>query len=137
MAINSNGSINTVTTGTTVIVPRTTDSVSIYAEALSVPSGEETEIVTYTAPPTGLAYLQFVSASGTNIGIFRVYQASSVIEKRYTYFTVFSVDLDFETDDGFSPGILIPASTTVSVTILQNRPLAGDFNARIQILEIP
>lgn len=116
--------------------PSPASTVLNYAEITGVAAGVETTIVTYTSSATNPSYLLLISASGTNVAEFRVYQTATIFDKRYMYFTEYNQDFDYRTAMLAAPGLLIPPSTTVTIKVLHNRPTLGTYNAKIEALEI-
>lgn len=110
-------------------------SVNEYAESLSVPSGSTTTIVTYTVPIGKTASLQRVAVSGENIALFTVLVNAVVIDSRRTWFGG-SLNTDFNFSATSDAGIDLVAGDVVTVQVLHNRPSTGDFEARIQVIEV-
>lgn len=102
---------------------------NIYAEALSVPSGSETQILSYSVPLDKVFILRRIEASGNNIATFRVKIDAVVIAKVYTYFSgPLSYVFDFSEFE-------LNAGAILSVTAEHARPDAGDFSARVEGIE--
>jgi hypothetical protein len=116
LAINSDGSINVAITGGGL-------TASTYNEVTSVASGSLTTVATFTA--SSATRIRKVMASGTNIAYYEIVLNGSVIAKKYSYFTEYNVDFDFE------DGIPMAITDTVLVRIEHNRIDTGDFNATI------
>lgn len=132
LEINPDGSINVNiinSTGSNVVK-------NTYAEASAAVAGVETTIATYVVPLilTG-ALLQRVSVSGENVGRYRVFVNGTVIDTRRTYYGgAFNEYFEFSTSSADGHG-LYPGDTVV-VKILHDRPFVGNFQSRIQALEI-
>jgi len=129
---NADGSINVN------IVPSTssTDTVkNIFGTAAAVVSGATTTIVQYTVPLNKIAILERSVASGENIGAFTILINNVVQSIQRTYYAGgFNVTFEFIT--GQDNGLVLQPGDIVKVTILHNRPYTGNFDARIQVLEI-
>lgn len=104
------------------------DISSSYNEVTSVASSVPTTLVTYTAGISGK--LKLVDVAGTNIAMYELLLNATVIDKRYTYFGN-SLNATFEFGDGLSLSI----ADTLLVRVTHLRPMLGDFNGRIQVLE--
>lgn len=144
-ADGDNVAITSPTTGNT-IEPNPDGSINVnlidsvgtiitsYDEVLAVASATLTTIQTYSVPPSTTAFLQKISTSGTNIAEYQIEINSIIYDKRRTWFNG-SLNLDFE----FSftkNGLPLVAGDTVTVRVIHNRPNTGDFNSRIQVLEV-
>lgn len=109
--------------------------VNAYTEASSVPASVLTTIGTFTAPVGKTTFLQRVSAGGQNIATFQVEVNGSKLEKRRTYFSG-----DLTTDfvfGGFSEsGYPLTVGDVVTVKVTHSRPLSGDFESKIQALQV-
>lgn len=107
---------------------------SIYNEALAVASGATTTLVTYTVPFAKTAILHRVTVSGTNIARYDVLINGTPIDTKRTNFGD-NLNESFEyVVDGH--GLPLISGDAVTVKVLHNRPYIGDFEGRIQILEI-
>ncbi len=130
--VNPDGSINVnIVSGVTNNPIKNT-----YAEALAVAAGVETTIVSYVVPliiTKGI--LQRVSVSGNNVGRYRVFVNGSVVDTRRTYYGG-SFNEYFEYSTSASDGMPLNPGDTVVIKILHDRIYVGDFQARIQVLEI-
>lgn len=130
--INPDGSVNV-----NIVSAQTDNKVkNQYGEALAVPAGVETTIVSYVTPLIiSSAILQRISVSGENVGRFQVFINGTLVDTRRTYYGGnFSEYFEFavNTTDGFT---LEPGDIVV-VKILHSKPYVGDFEGRIQIFEI-
>lgn len=132
LEINPDGSINVniVNAQTANVIKNT------YNEASAVPSGVETTIVTYIVPLIlTSAILQRVSVSGENVGRYQVFVNGVVVDTRRTYYGG-EFNTYFEFSIGAGDGYTLAPGDTVAVKILHDRVFAGNFQARIQALEI-
>jgi hypothetical protein len=130
---NTDGSLNV----NIVSVPVAGNTVkNIYNEANSVVSGATTTLVQYTVPGglTG-SILQRISVSGENIAKFTVFWNGVQIDTRRTFFGS-SLSEYFEFVTGSSDGFTLAPADVLLVQVLHNRPYVGDFEGRIQVLEI-
>lgn len=123
LAVNPDGSINVVVT-----TPGAANLKNYYNEVSSVATGITTLLATYTANAGD--FLQKIEFSGTNIAEFELVIGGSTQDKKRTYFGS-SLNGMFD----FNEGIKVPAGQTIQVFVVHNRPMTGDFNARLQILE--
>lgn len=132
LEINSDGSINV----NIVTAPTNNKIKNTYGEASAVPSGVETAIVSYMVPLIMTsAILQRVSVSGENVGRFQVFVNGVVIDTRRTYYGG-EFNTYFEFSMGSGDGYTLAPGDLVVIKILHNRVFSGNFQARIQALEI-
>lgn len=127
--INPDGSINVnISQGPAGVLK------SFYNEISSVPANILTAIQTYVAPVGKTSYLQKVEFSGTNIAEYTIEVNSVKQAKKRTYF---GGDLDAEvifTES--SNGFPLAVGDTVTVKVIHGRPTFGDFENRIQVIEV-
>lgn len=132
LEINPDGSINVN------IVNAVTGNVvkNTYGEANAVPPGVETTIVQYMVPlivTSGI--LQRISVSGTNVGRYKVYVNGVAIDTRRTYYGgSFNEYFDYYVNS--TDGYTLQPGDLVTVRILHDRVYVGDFEGRIQVLEV-
>jgi hypothetical protein len=130
---NADGSINvniinTPVAGNTVV--------NRYAEANAVVSGATTTVVQYTLPLIKTSgVLQRISVSGENIAKWTVFINAAQIDTRRTFYGS-SLSEYFEFITGGSDGVVLAPGDQVTVKVLHNSPYVGDFEGRIQVLEI-
>ena len=129
LAVNSDGSINVVTT---------TDNpdeeiVSEFSSISSVISGSNTTLLTYTVPLVKTGYLQRIEIGGNNIGTYEIYFNSVLSGRKRTYFGGSLSDV-FNFEGGIKRGFKLLAGTIVQLKVLHNRPYLGDFEARLQVI---
>lgn len=130
--INADGSIDVNIVSTTARNVNNT-----YNEISSLASGTETTIVSYTAPIGKTTYLTRIEAAGTNISAYRIFKNGTAIAKQYTYFGgELNVIFDFGSETEDYPGLKLIAGDIVDVKTLHGRPSSGDFNSRIQTMEV-
>lgn len=122
LEINSDGSINVNIVTSPLILN------SYYTEVLGITMGLTTLIGAYTASTD--VYLQKIQFSGTNIAEYELVIDGNTEDKERTYFGN-SLNGTFDFDDGLK----ILTGSVIQVYVVHNRPMVGDFNSRIQILE--
>lgn len=130
LAVNPDGSINVVaTSGASTGVAK-----NEYSEVSSVPTALSTLITSFTALPGRLTYLQRITVSGSNVASYKVKLNGVPLETLRTYF---GGSLNAATDflDG-GRGFPIQPADVVTVEVIHTRPDVGDFNARIQVIEV-
>lgn len=132
LQVNPDGSINVnIVNGTSSNVIKNT-----YNEASAVPSGVETLIVQYVVSLIlSSALLQRVSVSGSNVGRYQVFVNSVVVDTRRTYYGG-QFNEYFEFSMGSGDGYSLAPGDIVAVKVLHDRAYVGDFQGRIQALEI-
>lgn len=129
LAINPDGSINVnITTSNPGEVK------SFFNEVTAVGTTVLTTILTYIAPAGKVTFIQGIEVSGTNIAEYQVLKNASVIDKKRTYF---GGDLDAEFIYAFTgTGLPIAVADTITIKVIHGRPNVGDFNARLQVIEV-
>lgn len=132
LIINPDGSINVNVISSDI---DSSQYVSSYAEVTSVPSASTTTINTYTVPVAKEAFLQKIDVSGTNIAMYEVLVNAVVQDKARTYFGN-SLNDTFDFSSFSQDGYRLVTGDIVLVRVTHNRPNVGDFNARIQIVEV-
>lgn len=129
LAINPDGSINVnVTTSNTGVVK------SLYNEITAVGTSVLTTIDTYTAPVGKVTYLQKVETSGTNIAEYTIEINSVVKNKKRTYFGN-SLNAEFIYAQS-GTGLPLNVGDIITVRVIHSRPMIGNFNSEIQVIEI-
>ena len=131
--VNNDGSINV----NIVSVPVVGNTVrNIYNEANSVVGGVTTIVVQYTVPGSLTnSILQRISVSGENIAKFTVFVNGTQIDTRRTFYGS-SLSEYFEFITGSTDGFVLNPADILVVKVLHTRPYVGDFEGRIQVLEI-
>lgn len=104
---------------------------SIFDEALAVPSGSPTTILSYTAP-SATTFIR-VNTGGTNIAQFEVYINGTLNARQRTYFGA-TLDTTFDYSAG-SEGFVLNSGDLVEVKVTHQRPSSGDFEARLEVIE--
>lgn len=127
--VNPDGSINVnITTSNPGEVK------SFYNEITSVATAVLSTILTYIAPIGKSSFLQGIEVSGTNIAEYQVLINASMLDKKRTYFGG-----DLDTNFLFAhtgTGLPLTVADTITVKVIHNRPTVGDFNARLQVIEV-
>lgn len=114
------------------------NSVLIFQQQTAVAVGVTTTVATYTAPiaPT-VACLLLVSIGGTNVAQWTITNSSAgIYDQNYTSAAQLNEVFSFETGSSIVPGQIIGAGNTITVSVNQIGTDPGNFNARIQVLEI-
>lgn len=127
--INPDGSINVVLTQS-----NPGDLLSFYNEVTAVAASILTTVQTYTAPVGKTSYLQKIEVSGTNIAEYTVSVNATLKDKKRTYFSG-DLNLDFIFAET-GTGLPLAVGDVVTVRVIHGRPAVGDFNSRIQVVEI-
>jgi hypothetical protein len=114
------------------------NSVLIYNAESAVAVGVTTTVATYTAPASPkVACLLLVSVGGTNVAQWTITNSSSgIYDQNYTSAAQLNEVFTFETGSSIVPGQIIGAGNTITVSVKQVGTGPGNFNARVQILEI-
>lgn len=129
LAINADGSINVNLVGSA-----TGDFKNYYNEVSAVVTGILTTMQTYTVPVGKTAYLQKVDVSGTNIAEYTVLVNSVIQDKKRTYFSG-DLNTEFKFADN-TQGYPLATGDVVVTKVIHGRPDSGDFNSRIQVIEV-
>lgn len=132
LVINADGSINVNIVSGSVA---SSDYRSYFNEVTSVASATPTTIQTYIVPVLKDAFLQKIPVSGTNIATYEVLINAVVQDKMRTYFGD-SLDGTFEFANSATDGYPLISGDIVLVRVTHNRPTVGDFNCRIQVVEV-
>ncbi len=109
--------------------------VSLYNDINSVVKSVLTTVATFTAPVGKTTYLQWCSAGGSNIATFQVEINGTIIDKRRTYFGA-ALTTDFEFKGSAESGIELAVGDVVRIRAIHERPNVGDFEGRIQVLQV-
>lgn len=131
LAVNPDGSINVVVGG----AGGSQATVSTFNSVTSVAASVSTTIVTYTVPALKTARLQRLEVSGTNIAQYDVLVNNVLQARRRTYFGAplnETFDFTAEVDLGFK----LNSGDVVKINVIHQRPDLGDFEGRIQTVEI-
>lgn len=126
--INPDGSINVRMDNAADETP-----VNPYDESPAVPAGAETPVLTYVVPAGKIAFLYRVEASGENIARYKVRINGAVLATRRTHHgSGLTTEFDFTTPN--KRAVELQEGDTIEILALHNRPAAGDFEARAQLL---
>lgn len=110
-------------------------TVNSYNEITAVASGVDALVTTYTVPPGKAAYLSRIEYSGTNIAIYTVNINSQPQDKKRTNYAVSLNDSTIFNSNG-NTGIPLVAGDEVDLVVRHVNNSAGDFNARIEVIEV-
>lgn len=108
---------------------------SFYNETLAVAIGATENLVTYTVPAGKVVYILKVDISGSNIATYDIFVNGSKIGRKRTYFGGdYSDTLEF--GSSASEGLKLNVGDIVTVDVTNFRPSVGDFEARLQVVEV-
>lgn len=120
--------------GAAINISDTGTTVNTYNEVTSVTSSVLTTITTYTAPVGKTTYLLKSAFAGTNIAAYDIRINNIVKDKKYTHFGLLTNKFIFNAYG--TKGLLLTVGDVVIIKVIHNRPFVGDFNARIETIEI-
>lgn len=125
MEVNDDGSINVnIVDSPSVVVHGLAIT---HNEISAVASGAETDIILFTAPPGSGYRVTKIDVSGTNIAQYRIRVNGAVVSTLRTYWgDGLNDSFRYET---FQNGLLLQPGDIIRVTVIHNRPFAGDFEA--------
>ncbi len=107
-------------------------AVNEYNQIAAVASGITTDLILFTIPDDSNYALERISVSGDNIALFQVLINDVKIETQRTF-----IGGDLNTEFNFlsttTIGYPLTEGDVVKVTVLQNRPDAGNYECRLQI----
>lgn len=130
LTINSDGSLNVV-----VATGVTGNVISFFNQISSVAVNATVTILIYTIPVSNTGYLQTVEVSGTNIATYDLLVNSVQYARKRTYFGG-NLDVSFKFGDSTSNSPSFVAGTVITVNVTNFRPTLGDFEARIQLIQV-
>lgn len=129
LGINPDGSININITQSNPGTLKT-----FYNEVTSVANSSITTIQTYTAPIGRRTYLQKAALSGTNIAEYTIKVNSVVQDRLRTYFGG-PLNAEFKFVET-GTGLPLDEGDVVTIEVVHIRPDVGDFNSRLQVIEV-
>lgn len=130
MEVNPDGSINVVVQNGGA----SSEVTNIFNEVTAVPANSETLIVTYTVPPAKSATLDRITGSGENIAKYLIYLNNVLFDVKRTYYTGgFNIEFNFNSMSGKTA---LVAGDVLEMRVLHNTTDLGDFDGRIQIVEL-
>lgn len=132
LQVNPDGSLNVN------ITPSNTSAriESQYNEITAVPASTPTLLVSYTAPMGKLSFLQKVFVSGDLVATYRIKLNGTTIETLRSSLTG-GGGLDRAADfSDAARGRILTVGDVVTVEVSHERPYIGDFNGRIQSVEV-
>lgn len=112
------------------VVPAQPENFTVYNEVLAVPTSSETTILTYTVPADTESILKKIFTNADVIAEYRVKLNGTTFAKKFSYYTQYYCDFDF------SDGLNFDAGDVITVTAINNRPQAGDFNATAVLIDV-
>ena len=126
MRINPDGSVSNsvVIDSVNPSLPANLSSLSLFDEVTSVAMSVRTSILLLTVPANEERTIQKIEVSGNNMATYEVEINATVEGFRRTSLTVFNADFHF------SEFKLLPTET-IEVFVTHERPMVGDFEARI------
>lgn len=129
LAINPDGSINVVLTS-----GNPGELLTFYNEVTSVATSVLTTIQTFTAPIGKITFLQKAEVSGTNIAEYTISINAIIQDKKRSYFGSDLNQVFVFAETG--TGLPLAVGDVVTIKVIHSRPVVGDFNSRIQVVEI-
>jgi hypothetical protein len=127
--VNSDGSL------AVSLVQVTYPIVSVFNQITSVAINATTTILTYTVPVAVTDHLLQIDVSGTNIATYDILINSSQYARKRTYFGG-NLDATFSFGDSISSAPSFVAGTIITINVTNFRPSLGNFEARIQLIEV-
>lgn len=128
--INADGSLPVTISGSANVT-----EINNFNEVSSVAQSTETTLLTFTALAGRETYIQKIDVSGENIAEYRIKVQGSVVDKKRTYFGA-GLDAKFRYDGQLNNGYRLSPGQTLTVTVIHERPMPGDFNARATLVEV-
>lgn len=120
--INSDGSINVNIASSGSASGLTFN----HNEITAVAPGVETTLITLT--PISNTRVQKIEVSGENYGLYRVKLNGTTLLNKRSWWTDFNATFTFE---DLVNGLLVPASATLTVTVIHNRPDSASFEVTV------
>ena len=107
----------------------------VFNEITNIPRNILTELVNYTVPLNNRYFLQRINVGGANVATYQLERFGNVQERVRTYFGApLTTQMNF---DGYSEdGLELTPGEIIRVKVEHYRPDNGDFEGRIQLLEI-
>lgn len=121
--------------GTGVVIQPTGTVESLFSQITGVATSSTSTILTYTVPPSTQAYLLRIEVSGTMIATYDILVDGQPWARTRTYFSgpfIGIIQIGTSPSDGFP----LMAGQVVIIQVTNFRPMAGDFEARLQYLEV-
>jgi hypothetical protein len=127
VGVNADGSINVnIVESTSVSTP----GLQIFhQESAAIPSGVETTLISLVAPPESLRVSK-VQVSGENLAQYRVKLDGNSVGTKRTWWGNFNAEFSFE---DFRRGIMVPPGSILTVTVIHDRPAAGNFEVTVLV----
>ena len=106
-----------------------------YNEINSVTKDLETVLLTFTAPSGVSTYLQRIDVSGSNIAEYKIKIDNVIIDKKRTMHGN-GLNEYFIFDGKSNNGYPLTSGQIVTVTVIHSRPQTGDFNSKLQVIQV-
>jgi len=103
---------------------------NIFDQVTAVATSTQTTILSYTVPASKQFKLQLVEASGENIATYEIYRDTTLEAKRRTYWGA-GLDIVLQFIQTNSAGLVFTAGEKIEIKVEHERPMSGDFDARI------
>lgn len=132
LGINTDGSINVNLVSST---PSNQKVLLNYNEVSSVGTNILTTLITYTVPVSKTAILQRISVGGENVATYQVLINNVAVETKRTWWGAGMNEL-FMYDTGSERGYALATGDIVKVTVIHTRPMMGNFESTMQVIEI-
>lgn len=126
LGINPDGSINVIIQNSIA----TGDVISIFNEVSAVASGIQTNVLTYVVPALKTLALTAIEVGGSNIAEYEVWIAGVLRARKRTWFSG-PLNEIFPFGTSSTTGLEVATGVTVQVKVLHNRPMNGNFEARL------
>jgi hypothetical protein len=134
VAVNPDGSIN-VNVVNTSVVPEVVKNIS--NKITNVVKEIRTSVVSHIAQIGKETYIQLISVNGDNVANYELEINENFIDQRNTYFgSPLAEQFIFNPYSDNKNGFLVPEGQKIEVFVTHYREDVGNFNSRIQILEI-
>jgi len=121
--------------GNPVIAPGTGTSVQTFTEVASLASSGTATLASYTVPALKVAYINYVSFSGDDVGTYDGQINATTIIRKHTVLTKANDDFLFG-GSGPSSGLKLVAGDIFRVRVTNEGANAGDFSAFIGGIQI-
>lgn len=121
--------------GTGVVLQPNGTVVSLFSEVLGIASTVSTQLLTYTVPNGQDNYLLRIEVSGTNIATYDILIDGVQFARTRTYLSgpfVGILVIGASLIDAYK----IVSGQIVTVNVTNFRPYVGDFEARLQYIEV-
>lgn len=107
---------------------------SYFDTALSVATNATVTVLSYTVSTTN-SYMLKVDVSGTNIATYDITVNGSQFARKRTYWSG-QFSETFNVGSGLQDAYKLSIGDIVHINVTNFRPTAGDFEARLQVIEV-